>query len=65
MTFLSGAAEDGRIGVVSGLRVLDQVEAGRRSLKEQLMALADGANVRADGALTVPSEYLEVVVTRR
>jgi ubiquinone/menaquinone biosynthesis C-methylase UbiE len=40
-------------------------DAGRQSLKAQLMALADGANVRTDGALTVPSEYLEVVVTRR
>jgi ubiquinone/menaquinone biosynthesis C-methylase UbiE len=40
-------------------------EAGRASLKEQLQRLADEGNVRTDRALTVPGEYLEVVVTRR
>ena len=38
---------------------------GQRSIREQLVALADGANRNADGALTVDSEYLEVVATRR
>jgi SAM-dependent methyltransferase len=37
---------------------------GQASLREQLMALADGANRHSGGALIVPSEYLEVVVTR-
>ena len=38
---------------------------GRRSFRDQLVALADGANRNADGALSVDSEYLEVVATRR
>ncbi len=37
---------------------------GRRSLEEQLVAHAAGANRRTDGALAVPSDYVEVVVTR-
>jgi SAM-dependent methyltransferase len=38
---------------------------GQASLRDQLIELANGAN-RADGeALTVPSEYVEVVATRR
>ena len=39
-------------------------DAGRASLSEQLVALADGANRRTDGTLAVPSDYLEVVVTK-
>jgi ubiquinone/menaquinone biosynthesis C-methylase UbiE len=39
-------------------------EAGRRSLEEQLVALAADANRRTDGALSVPSDYVEVVITR-
>jgi ubiquinone/menaquinone biosynthesis C-methylase UbiE len=39
-------------------------DSGKASLREQLIALADGANRRVDGALTVSSDYLEVVVTR-
>lgn len=37
---------------------------GRRSIHEQLVALADGANRNTDGALTIDGEYLEVVATR-
>ena len=37
---------------------------GQASLREQLVALADGANRNTTGSLTVDSEYLEVVVTR-
>jgi SAM-dependent methyltransferase len=40
-------------------------EAGRTSLEAQLVALAAAANRRTDGSLAVPSDYLEVVVTRR
>jgi hypothetical protein len=40
-------------------------EAGRASFREQLVALADGANRAGSGALAVDSEYLEVVATRR
>jgi hypothetical protein len=36
----------------------------RRSLRDELIALADDANRDTTGALTVPSSYLEVVVTR-
>jgi ubiquinone/menaquinone biosynthesis C-methylase UbiE len=39
-------------------------EAGRTSLREQLVAHAAGANRRTDGALAVPSDYVEVVVTK-
>ena len=39
-------------------------DAGRASLEEQLVALAAGANRRTDGTLAVPSEYVEVVVSR-
>ncbi|MET0903588.1 MAG: methyltransferase domain-containing protein [Acidimicrobiales bacterium] len=38
---------------------------GQRSFRDQLTALAAGANRRADGALSIDSEYLEVVATRR
>ena len=38
--------------------------AGQASLRDQLVALADGANRNTTGALTVDSEYLEVVATR-
>ena len=37
---------------------------GQRSIRDQLVALADGANRNTDGALTIDSEYLEVVATR-
>jgi SAM-dependent methyltransferase len=37
---------------------------GQASLREQLVALAAGANRNTTGALTVDSEYLEIVVTR-
>ena len=37
---------------------------GQASLRDQLVALADGANRNTAGALTVDSEYLEVVATR-
>jgi SAM-dependent methyltransferase len=40
-------------------------EDGRASLRAQLVALADGANRNAGGTLSVASEYLEVVATRR
>ena len=38
---------------------------GQQSLRDQLVALADSYNRNTDGALTVPSDYLEVVATRR
>ena len=38
---------------------------GQRSFRSQLVALADGANRSTSGALTIDSEYLEVVATRR
>ncbi|MEY2460140.1 MAG: hypothetical protein QOG30_1970 [Acidimicrobiaceae bacterium] len=37
---------------------------GQASLRQQLVALADGANRNTNGSLTVSSEYLEVVATR-
>lgn len=37
---------------------------GRASLQQQLVALAETANRSTDGTLKVPSEYVEVVVTR-
>jgi SAM-dependent methyltransferase len=40
-------------------------DAGRTSFREQLVALADGANRAGNGSLAVDSEYLEVVATRR
>lgn len=40
-------------------------EDGRTSLRSQLEALADDAGSHRGGALAVPSEYLEVVATRR
>jgi SAM-dependent methyltransferase len=39
-------------------------EAGRTSLREQLVALLDANNRSTTGALAVPSEYLEVVARR-
>ena len=38
---------------------------GKQSIHDQLVALADGANRNPDGALTIDSEYLEVIATRR
>ena len=40
-------------------------DTGSTSLHEQLRAHADGANRRTDGTLAIPSDYLEVVVTRK
>ncbi len=39
-------------------------EAARAGLTADLLALADGLNRAEDGTMVVPSEYLEVVVTR-
>ena len=39
-------------------------DAGRQSFHDQLVALAEGANRNTEGALTIDSEYLEVVATR-
>jgi hypothetical protein len=38
---------------------------GQLSFRDQLLALAEGANRNVDGALSIDSEYLEVVATRR
>jgi len=38
---------------------------GQRSIRDQLVALANGANRNTGGALTIDGEYLEVVATRR
>ncbi len=40
-------------------------DTGRTSFRNQLIALADQHNRNYDGAMSVPSEYLEVVVTKR
>jgi SAM-dependent methyltransferase len=40
-------------------------EAGKRSFHDQLVALCESANRNTSGALTIDSEYLEVVATRR
>jgi ubiquinone/menaquinone biosynthesis C-methylase UbiE len=40
-------------------------EDGQRSIREQLVALAHDANRNDEGALTVDSEYLEIVATHR
>jgi ubiquinone/menaquinone biosynthesis C-methylase UbiE len=37
---------------------------GQQSFRNQLIALAEGANRNVDGALSIDSEYLEVVATR-
>jgi ubiquinone/menaquinone biosynthesis C-methylase UbiE len=39
-------------------------EAGRASLEEQLVGHAAAANRNTNGALTVPSDYLEVVISK-
>lgn len=39
-------------------------EAGQASFREQIVALAETHNRNEGGALAVPSEYLEVVITR-
>jgi ubiquinone/menaquinone biosynthesis C-methylase UbiE len=39
-------------------------EEGQRSFHDQLVALAEGANRNTEGALSIDSEYLEVVATR-
>jgi ubiquinone/menaquinone biosynthesis C-methylase UbiE len=38
---------------------------GKQSIHDQLVALATGANRNTGGALTIDSEYLEVIATRR
>ncbi len=38
---------------------------GQQSFRDQLISLAEGANRNVDGALSIDSEYLEVVATRR
>ena len=38
---------------------------GKQSIHDQLVALANGANRNTDGALTIDSEYLDVIATRR
>ena len=48
--------------LVQANAVLD--EAGRASLREQLVALADSHNRNETGSLTIDAEYLEVVATR-
>jgi ubiquinone/menaquinone biosynthesis C-methylase UbiE len=40
-------------------------ESGRRSLRGQLVGLADGCNRKDCAALSIDAEYLEVVATRR
>jgi hypothetical protein len=37
----------------------------REALEAELYALLDKFNVAKDGTLVVPSEYLEVVITKR
>jgi SAM-dependent methyltransferase len=49
--------------IVKALAALD--ETGRASLRDQLVALAGDHNRNQDDALTIDSEYLEVVATRR
>ena len=39
-------------------------EAGRRALHGALVELLTNLNERSDGALVIPAEYLEVVVTK-
>jgi SAM-dependent methyltransferase len=48
--------------IVKALAALD--EAGRTSLRDQLVALAEDHNRNENDALTIDSEYLEVVATR-
>jgi ubiquinone/menaquinone biosynthesis C-methylase UbiE len=48
--------------VVKAFEALDA--AGRASLETDISALLDKFNVAKDGTLVIPSEYLEVVVTR-
>jgi ubiquinone/menaquinone biosynthesis C-methylase UbiE len=40
-------------------------DAGKESFRTQLVALADAHNTATDGTMTVPSEYLEVLVEKR
>ena len=49
--------------IVKALAALD--EAGRASLRDQLVALAEDHNRNENDALSIDSEYLEVVATRR
>ena len=48
--------------LVKALAALD--ETGRTSLRDQLVALAENHNRNENDALTIDSEYLEVVATR-
>jgi hypothetical protein len=43
----------------------NQDDAGKESLRRALVALANEHNRDGNGALTIDSEYLEVVATRR
>ena len=49
--------------IVKALAALDEAE--RASLRDQLVALAEAHNRNEKDALTIDSEYLEVVATRR
>ena len=40
-------------------------EPGRAALEQEVLALLDGANTAGQGALVIPAEYLEVVVSKR
>jgi ubiquinone/menaquinone biosynthesis C-methylase UbiE len=40
-------------------------EANRQGLRHDLLALIGRMNAAADGTMTVPSEYLEIVITKR
>src|SRR5262249_36321142 len=49
--------------VLKAFAALD--EGKRYALETELLALIDSFNVAKDGTMVVPSEYLEVVVTKR
>jgi hypothetical protein len=49
--------------MLRALSALD--EAGRRRLRADLTALIDRLNRAKDGTMTVPGEYLEVVITKK
>ena len=40
-------------------------QAAQQALEADILALIDKFNVAEDGTLVVPSEYLEVVITKR
>jgi hypothetical protein len=49
--------------VLKAFAALD--EAARDALETDILALLDAVNMAEDGTLVAPSEYLEVVITRR